>query len=989
MPEDSRFAKEQVDQLQAEIERLKDRVDQLEVSNAALRERYRRLRQRRVVRAGLAVAESWARLKARIQRRPGAGSRLARLSREDVVAGVLKSRPHVYPHEGPLVRIVVLTRNGYQHMLHLLEGLGSSTAYESFEVVVVDNNSTDGSRELYGRDWGFPLSVVENPVNVSFSEGCNQGAEGSGSEYLLFLNNDIEPIGPEWLGAMVEALERDGGAAAAGAVLVYPEEARSPFTVQHRGIGFSRVDGVPLPFNLGGDDPQDENLTETRRVAAATAACLLVRTASFQGSGGFDEGYVYGLEDVDLCLRLQEGGESILVVGDAVLFHHESATQDRSDRSPLMARRRSNRVRFVERWSPVLSRNMKLEAVGASERMWAPDLRHKVAITLTEDRATAGWGDWYTAHELGDAMEQEGWEVVYAEAREGRWYELPDDVALVVSLLDRYDVSRAPPDAVTVAWVRNWTDRWVDRAWFQKYDVVLPSSAVSSRLVLEGGATPPAVIPLATNPDRFYPRPENLSYRCDYTFTGHYWGVARSIIEDLRVSPDEAFTMYGKGWDQVPNVSRYWRGKLPYEELPELYSSAKIVLDDTAGPTLPYGAVNSRVFDAVACGSLVISNNELGSEELFDGLLPTYRDGDELRTLLDEYLLDDSHRRETAEQLRRVVLALHTYRRRASQIPAAVEETLSRPRIAIKIGPPNHETANTWGDTHFARSFAKSLRRLGWRTRIDLLPEWDQPDRQDVDVALHIRGLRRYAPRPAHFNVLWIISHPDDVMPEECEKYDVVFVASESFAEELSSRVTVPVHVLLQATDPQRFKPEEPDPSLATEVLFVGNSRKKRRPIVDAAIAAGLPLSIYGSDWAGLVPDQYVKGEYFPNESLSKLYASAGVVLNDHWPDMREQGFVSNRVFDVLACGVPLVTDGPLPEELQNELPVFIYEQGADLLELTREAASLSRNQRLAASHRIAESHSFDNRSTLFTEILSSVEDSIAKSLHRELRASQ
>ena len=75
------------------------------------------------------------------------------------------------------------------------------------------------------------------------------------------------------------------------------------------------------------------------------------------------------------------------------------------------------------------------------------------------------------------------------------------------------------------------------------------------------------------------------------------------------------------------------------------------------------------------------------------------------------------------------------------------------------------------------------------------------------------------------------------------------------------------------------------------------------------AVEAGLPLTIYGDLWAGLVPDDLVAGRSIPNDELSAAYASAGVVLNDHWPDMAEQGFVSNRLFDALSCATPVITD--------------------------------------------------------------------------------
>src|SRR4029450_6877770 len=95
-------------------------------------------------------------------------------------------------------------------------------------------------------------------------------------------------------------------------------------------------------------------------------------------------------------------------------------------------------------------------------------------------------------------------------------------------------------------------------------------------------------------------------------------------------------------------------------------------------------------------------------------------------------------------------------------------------------------------------------------------------------------------------------------------------------------------------------------------VLFVGNSRRVLRPVVRDALAAGLPLAVYGDLWSGLGPEGVVRGRWGPNDQLAAAYRSAGVVLNDHHNDMRAEGFVSNRLFDAGASGARVITD-PVP----------------------------------------------------------------------------
>src|SRR5262249_41693811 len=147
------------------------------------------------------------------------------------------------------------------------------------------------------------------------------------------------------------------------------------------------------------------------------------------------------------------------------------------------------------------------------------------------------------------------------------------------------------------------------------------------------------------------------------------------------------------------------------------------------------------------------------------------------------------------------------------------------------------------------------------------------------------------------------------VPEEELAEYDRVFVASRSYTERLSTSLGDKVCELLQCTDPAVFRPaDEIVPDLPT-AIFVGNSRKVRRKIVDDAIAAGLDFAVCGGDWAGLIDQKHLLHDFIPNEELYRYYSSATVVLNDHWPDMQEHGFISNRLFDAGACAAAIVSD--------------------------------------------------------------------------------
>ncbi len=230
-------------------------------------------------------------------------------------------------------------------------------------------------------------------------------------------------------------------------------------------------------------------------------------------------------------------------------------------------------------------------------------------------------------------------------------------------------------------------------------------------------------------------------------------------------------------------------------------------------------------------------------------------------------------------------------------------------RWAIKHAAPYGPEGEKWGDTHFARRLAVALRDLGQEVVIDARGAFDRPGDVVDDVDLLLRGLEPHPPVVDRVNLMWLISHPDLVERSEHVGYDRIYVASVPFARVMAEEWGAPAVPLLQATDPALFHPDVAEPDTGDRVLFIGNSRRHARPLVVGAASQGLPLSIYGSGWDGIVEDRFVRGTYVPNEQVAAAYRSAGVVLNDHWSDMHRLGFLSNRLFDAVAAGARVVTD--------------------------------------------------------------------------------
>ena len=288
----------------------------------------------------------------------------------------------------------------------------------------------------------------------------------------------------------------------------------------------------------------------------------------------------------------------------------------------------------------------------------------------------------------------------------------------------------------------------------------------------------------------------------------------------------------------------------------------------------------------------------------------------------------------------------------------AVNEAVPSLRWAIKIAAHAGPRGDHWGDVFFADELARSLRKLNQFVAVDRRDAHDRRTADLDEVVLNIRGLDTYSPQPASTNVIWVISHPDDVTAAELDSYDLSFAASLSWSDQMSRMTRKPVSPLLQATNADQFHPDAGANS-RHRALFIGSSRGQQREIIQAAIAAGVPLDIYGPDWDGQPAADFVRGTFVPRDDVARHYANSDLVLCDHWPDMARNGFISNRIFDAVAAGAVVVSD-PVEgiEEIFGDC-VIQYSRPEQI------AAALDAGRPTdwhVTSQRVREEHSFDVR---------------------------
>ena len=290
-------------------------------------------------------------------------------------------------------------------------------------------------------------------------------------------------------------------------------------------------------------------------------------------------------------------------------------------------------------------------------------------------------------------------------------------------------------------------------------------------------------------------------------------------------------------------------------------------------------------------------------------------------------------------------------------------------RWAVKNPAPSNPDER-WGDTHFARALAGALRELGHEVVIDHHGAWDRSTARHDDIDLVLRGPHPYDPTPEHPSIAWVISHPETLTLAEARRYDRVVAASVPWARQRSEDWGIAIEPLLQATDPGLFHPGRAAGDGA-EALFVGSSRGEYRAIVRDAIDAGLPLTVYGANWDGLIPPAYVAGSYLPNDQVGAAYASAGLVLNDHFEDMRREGFLSNRLFDAVASGARVVTDdvAGLGDLFGGSVRAYHDPHELRSLWAERESAFADHSARIATARRVGREHSFAARAQVLVDL--------------------
>lgn len=253
----------------------------------------------------------------------------------------------------PKVSILIPNKDYIETLKVCLKSLTKLTTYENYEIIVIENNSTEEKTfEYYKKiDGKNNIKVIYYPEKeFNYSKIINFGVKNCSGDYVIQLNNDTELLTPNWLEEMLGFAQRED-VGAVGVKLFYPDK-----TIQHAGIiiGIGGVAGhvyKNLPHNIHGYFSKESMI---QNLSAVTAACIMTKKEIYEQIGFMDESFKVAFNDVDFCLRIREFGKLVVYTPYVQFLHYESKSRGYEDTPEKIKRFQGEIEHFQERWKTIL-----------------------------------------------------------------------------------------------------------------------------------------------------------------------------------------------------------------------------------------------------------------------------------------------------------------------------------------------------------------------------------------------------------------------------------------------------------------------------------------------------------------------------------------------------------------------------------------------------------------------------------------------------------
>ena len=262
-------------------------------------------------------------------------------------------RSHIKIQGNPMVSIIIPNKDHTDDLELCLFSMSRKSTYRNYEILIVENNSEkEETFEYYKKlPERYPkVRVLTWEKEFNYSAINNFAAEEAQGEYLLFLNNDVEILTPDWIEEMLQNCQQEN-VAAVGAKLYYPDD-----TIQHAGVvlGLGGIAGHIMCRASREDPGYFGRMISVQEISAVTAACMMVKKSEFDSVKGFDETFQVAFNDIDLCMKFRAAGKKIIFTPYAELYHYESKSRGLEDTPEKQFRFDKEVKRFQEKWAQQL-----------------------------------------------------------------------------------------------------------------------------------------------------------------------------------------------------------------------------------------------------------------------------------------------------------------------------------------------------------------------------------------------------------------------------------------------------------------------------------------------------------------------------------------------------------------------------------------------------------------------------------------------------------
>lgn len=262
-------------------------------------------------------------------------------------------RSHVKVQGNPLISVIIPNKDHTDDLELCLFSMTRKSTYRNYEILIVENNSEKEETFEYYRKLPdrYPKArVLTWEKEFNYSAINNFAAKEAKGEYLLFLNNDVEILTPDWMEEMLQNCQQEN-VAAVGAKLYYPDD-----TIQHAGVvlGLGGIAGHIMCRASKEAPGYFGRMISVQEISAVTAACMMVKKSDFDAVGGLDETFQVAFNDIDLCMKFRAAGKKIIFTPYAELYHYESKSRGLEDTPEKQFRFDKEVKRFQEKWAQQL-----------------------------------------------------------------------------------------------------------------------------------------------------------------------------------------------------------------------------------------------------------------------------------------------------------------------------------------------------------------------------------------------------------------------------------------------------------------------------------------------------------------------------------------------------------------------------------------------------------------------------------------------------------